>query len=385
MFAPSPRRTAGGFTLVELPVVSTRKREAFTLVELLVVIAIIGILVALLLPAIQSAREAARRAQCTTNIKNVALALLNYHDVHKEFPTAASVRPGTSEPPQPGSDDILTDKVMFRNWAIDILPLLEEQATYDAFTLNFSTVIRGSANKQARGVELPVMLCPSDIGRGQKFEGSGGNWARGNYGYNAIQFWPNYYVWWGMFHDVNLRPFYKWSLGVGGLEDEGTNRNVMSIKKITDGTTKTILLAELRVGLSSRDRRGVWAMGMCGSNLHCRHASTSINGCSEDDDLFGWQDVVADVGMENLRAECMLPGTYDGSGQSIVRSRHPGGAMLAMCDGSARFVSDFIDQGNIAIGGYVGDKRPQDLLPENFRIWQRLLVSRDGFDVNAEF
>src|SRR4051794_6513110 len=165
--------------------------SAFTLVELLVVIAIIGILVALLLPAIQSAREAARRAQCTSNVKNVALALLNYHDVRKEFPTAVSVRPNATDPSQPGSDDILTDKVMFRSWAIDILPFLEEQSTHDAFTLNFTTAIRSAVNKEPRGVEIPVMLCPSDNGRGQKFEGNGGNWARCNYGYNAIQFWPN--------------------------------------------------------------------------------------------------------------------------------------------------------------------------------------------------
>jgi prepilin-type N-terminal cleavage/methylation domain-containing protein/prepilin-type processing-associated H-X9-DG protein len=369
-------------------VASLRRRSAngFTLVELLVVIAIIGILVALLLPAIQSAREAARRAQCTSNIKNVALAVINYHDVHKEFPTAASVRPNTADPTKPSTDDILTDKVMFRNWAIDILPFLEEQTTYDAFTLNFSTVIRSAVNKDPRGVEIPVMLCPSDEGAGHKFEGSGGNWARGNYGYNAIEFWPNMWGWWMFLNDATLKPFYKWSLGVGGIEDGGKNRNVMSIKKITDGTTKTVLLAELRVGLSSRDRRGVWAMGMCGSNMHCRHAASSINGCNEDDDLFGDADVIADVGEGRLRAECMMPAAgLNMSGQTIVRSRHPGGAMVAMCDGSARFVSDFIDQGNIRIGGYVGDQRPDDLLPENFRIWQRLLVSRDGFDVTGDF
>src|SRR4051812_23458688 len=82
----SSNRSHAAFTLVELPVVSNRKRNAFTLVELLVVIAIIGILVALLLPAIQAAREAARRMSCSNNIKNIGLACINYHDVKKYLP-----------------------------------------------------------------------------------------------------------------------------------------------------------------------------------------------------------------------------------------------------------------------------------------------------------
>src|SRR6476469_4478100 len=110
MFASFRRRSASGFTLVEL----------------LVVIAIIGILVALLLPAIQSAREAARRAQCTTNIKNVALALHSYHDAHKELPTAAWLRPLTA--PGANNDNILIDTRLFWNWAIRILPYIEEQS-----------------------------------------------------------------------------------------------------------------------------------------------------------------------------------------------------------------------------------------------------------------
>src|SRR5215211_3543866 len=132
---------------------STPRVRAFTLVELLVVIAIIGILVALLLPAIQSAREAARRAQCTSNLKNVALALHNYHDAKKEFPTAAWLRPE----PKGSTDHILVDNRLFWNWAIRILPYLEEQNLAAQFTINDTTPITKDAppngNKDARATE----------------------------------------------------------------------------------------------------------------------------------------------------------------------------------------------------------------------------------------
>src|SRR5688572_26094800 len=104
-------------------------RPAFTLVELLVVIAIIGILVALLLPAIQAAREAARRAQCQNNIKNVALAVLNYESSKKQLPegmTFDQARFGAS---------LQTLAEYGPNWIIKVLPYLEDQALYDAFDL----------------------------------------------------------------------------------------------------------------------------------------------------------------------------------------------------------------------------------------------------------
>src|SRR6186713_641470 len=104
-------------------------RRAFTLVELLVVIAIIGILVALLLPAIQAARESARRSQCTSNLKNIALALINYHDTKKEFPAAVRNPKGSTATP-------LDDTRLFWNWAIDILPNIEERALADSLTIN---------------------------------------------------------------------------------------------------------------------------------------------------------------------------------------------------------------------------------------------------------
>src|SRR5262245_32594766 len=97
-------------------------RRGFTLVELLVVIAIIGILVALLLPAIQAAREAARRTQCATNMKNLGLALINYSDVYKRLPPATPFR--FSKTPSNGAGG---------TWVVKIWPYIEEQALYDKF------------------------------------------------------------------------------------------------------------------------------------------------------------------------------------------------------------------------------------------------------------
>src|SRR3954463_11575813 len=107
-------------------IMSTRKNAGFTLVELLVVIAIIGILVALLLPAVQSAREAARRTACTNNLKQIALALLNYHDGRGQFPLGAY---SAVQEDHPAEEDGL-------GWATQILAQLEEQSLYDKLKNN---------------------------------------------------------------------------------------------------------------------------------------------------------------------------------------------------------------------------------------------------------
>lgn len=363
-----------------------RVKVGFTLVELLVVIAIIGILVSLLLPAIQAARESARRTQCTTNLKNIALALHNYHDTKREFPAAIRYPTNTNHQP-------LDDTRMFWNWAIDILPYLEEKALADTFKIDPLTRLYSSSgtdvNLVPRGTELSVMLCPSDNGRGNLFQGpdptKNQNWARGNYGYNAFEFWPNSSLWKSFVSDPTLKPLYNFNIGMGGFDD-GQTRQVLNFNKITDGATHTIMIEEMRVGLSPRDRRGVWAMGMCGSNFHCRHAGYAINDCGGyNDDLMGDTDVVTDVGDANLLAECMHPDTtVHLSGQSTVRSRHSGGANVAMADASVHFLGDFIDQGAIGNIGANITKTPTDQTdPSIFRLWQRLNMSRDSYSVDS--
>jgi prepilin-type processing-associated H-X9-DG protein/prepilin-type N-terminal cleavage/methylation domain-containing protein len=365
-----------------------RRTAAFTLVELLVVIAIIGILVALLLPAIQSAREAARRAQCTTNLKNLGLGLQNYHDVHKHFPPAA--RFGPPDNPMYKDDNILIDTRLFQNWALELLPFIEEDALASQMTVTNippAKSIRSTSNAAIRSAEIALMLCPSDLGRGTFFiEATGATWARGNYGYNAFQFWPNQFLWKSLLNgDPLYKPYAGLNIGMGAFDDT-VNKYVMSIAKITDGTSKTIAIAELRVGVSEKDRRGVWAMGMCGSNLHCRHVAYSINSCAGfEDDVMGADAIISDVGDARLKSDCMYPQPgLDQSGQSVVRSRHPGGANVAMADGSVHFLTDFIDSGDVVVDGLIDkDPDPKDVTTDDFRVWQRLNASRDGFDVSV--
>ena len=129
----------------------------------------------------------------------------------------------------------------------------------------------------------------------------------------------------------------------------------LSIRKVKDGTSKTIVLEELRVGLTDKDRRGTWALGQVGSSIHWRHASNRVNSpnsCQDgDDDLRDGDLVVQELGMEFLRRECMLPdASYNQSAQSVVRSVHPGGVHVALADGSVRLINDFIESGAQASG-----------------------------------
>jgi prepilin-type N-terminal cleavage/methylation domain-containing protein/prepilin-type processing-associated H-X9-DG protein len=130
------------------------RRKGFTLVELLVVIAIIGILIALMLPAVQAARESARRTQCRNNFKQIGLALHNYHDTHGSFPPGYLSVVGTN-----GPDD---DRGPGWGWAAMVLPYMEQTNVRNQ--IRFDRDITDPINATARTTALPVFRCPSDIG-----------------------------------------------------------------------------------------------------------------------------------------------------------------------------------------------------------------------------
>lgn len=131
------------------------RRPAFTLVELLVVIAIIGVLVALLLPAVQSAREAARRMQCSNNLRQIGIALHNFEDTNKCFPPGGVSGTTLTE----AHNRFLITANTNHSWVIFLLPFMEQKNVYDLYKFNVD--FRAPANQQARETVIKTLICPS--------------------------------------------------------------------------------------------------------------------------------------------------------------------------------------------------------------------------------
>ncbi len=317
--------------------------SGFTLVELLVVIAIIAILVALLLPAVNAAREAARASQCRNNAKQLGLALLSYESAVRKFPASSNWPEGTVP-------EAKTNIRLGPNWVISILPYMEEQPLYNQFKLD--RPINDPVNAIPRGISISTMLCPSDSDRNQtRFDGSGNSqtaqygdgWARGNYAANGALGYQEYVNGNGAaFPKSNQwkNPLYRGVMGAnGGLK----------IGQIKDGTSKTVLVGEIRSGVISIDPRGTWAMGgACPSSLWAHGYWGDDNGPNNlgsfADDPISCSAIRSQVGGDKILVrDGMGCSTIDAANiQQTMRSRHAGGVHVCLGDGSVHFITDNI-------------------------------------------
>jgi prepilin-type N-terminal cleavage/methylation domain-containing protein len=381
---------------------SKSRRNGFTLVELLVVIAIIGVLIALLLPAVQAAREAARRMSCSNNVKQLSLSLHNHYDKHGYFPTVVMRHPNQRK----GYDQ----NRPFFSWIGPLLPFIEQTTIFEAwsscdydyitfFSINvgnpspltgsdgvsFNTTADRYAYKNSL---ISTLFCPSDDEAnkpcGSWFAPSGKNSYVASQGDSYLDCqWPC----------ASTR-------GVFGKDYDSANTNVWryGIEDILDGTSNTIAFSETITGgsveLDPRVKAGriIIAGPMSSAGVPTSWAPiTCLNTRSISDPTIydtsvgslGWAKAwSAWYGYYFLNVFHTIlppnsPSCYDRNNffLSSATSNHPGGVVTGFCDGSTRFVSDTIDCGSLNLPA-------SNTGSSNYGVWGAI-GSRDGGESNS--
>lgn len=314
--------------------------RGFTLVELLVVIAIIGILVALLLPAIQAAREAARRTQCTNNLKQLGLAVHNYHDTHKTFPPGY-INQFTTVPTDGGTySTALSTARSAWSWGAFILPAVEQGALYDQLGIGAGVRLRDALSPGDRltlmQVPVPAFRCPSDpapdLNTGKTLHASDGTTpavASANYvGVNSSRCWHCGTGPWVC--GPGEGALNQWGAGPGSNHSPNGvfwRDSKVPMRDITDGTSTTLLLGERAWELNNP----------AGGKAACRAAN-----------VFGTRISNEQSQADHALGSATVPINFGSSSNCNkgFSSMHPGGALFALCDGSVRFLSEGIDQNN---------------------------------------
>jgi prepilin-type N-terminal cleavage/methylation domain-containing protein/prepilin-type processing-associated H-X9-DG protein len=319
----------------------TGYRRGFTLIELLVVIAIIAVLIALLLPAVQAAREAARRMQCVNNMKQLGLAIQNYHDVSNSFP------PGRIWAPSPTQAfPTILAGVQNTPWFVLMLPQFEQQALYNAF--NFALGSEGPnkpfplgflANTTVESNKVGLFQCPSDSINTYMFAPplnvgplATAVLTRGNY----AAAWGN--TNWGQgqsSESILATPYLQSAFGHNGQ---------ITFASVTDGSSGTVFMSEVLQGTGSDVRGLMWSVGAGSSSFNSRFTP---NGLTDFLGEFNGFDQLGNASSCNNDPAQGLPcaaQTNHGNNTafSASRSRHPGGVNALFGDGSVHFIKNSI-------------------------------------------
>jgi len=283
------------------------KRRAFTLVELLVVIAIIGILVALLLPAVQAAREAGRRSQCTNNLKQMALACHNHHDSYKKLPNCG--RGWDVAPEYAGGANMPTvNEQQKSGWGFQILPFLEQKNVWEG-AANASVATKQIA---VMGAYIPAHMCPTRRNPTQIVLAPTGSWYGPGGTYSHAQ---------TDYSGFNLE-------NTGAIVyNDGTNGKCIGLANVTDGTANTLLIGEKRLN------RGYLGQYQGDDN----EGYTS----GWDHDTMRYSGTLPSGGFAPPLPDYTSSG---GDGGQRFGSSHPGGLNVSVCDGSVKFISFTVDQ-----------------------------------------
>ena len=309
------------------------RRSAFTLVELLVVIAIIGLLIALLLPAVQSSRESARRNACANNLKQLGLGLHSHHAARGMFPPGFARVYGS---PDPSQNDAWTDTVSSQgnwSWGALTLPYIEMYSIYQAINVTGTTCAAAMGNAGSRAIiatPVAAFRCPSDytvapvVRAGVSdipFRNEAGNFTF----YSALS---NYVA------ANHTNDIIKVGNGIFFMDSKTT------AAKVQDGLSKTLALGE-RVYIFNNGVTGTDP----GSNQTYPPAMKPFAGCvycargTRQQSSHGIRDVLACAAV-GINEPSMLISWAENSATRSFSAYHPGGAQFAFADGSVRFLSD---------------------------------------------
>jgi prepilin-type N-terminal cleavage/methylation domain-containing protein/prepilin-type processing-associated H-X9-DG protein len=303
----------------------SRWGQGFTLIELLVVIAIIAILIALLLPAVQQAREAARRTQCRNSLKQLGLAVHNYHDTYNRLPMGT--RAGTTAP----------------NWRIALLPGLDQAPVFNK--LNFADSFSGAGygtNSVLNGLFIPVFKCASSP--------LPGNANSGNYAQNSAAGMTHDYVGIAGGYDATnviptsgCSPEHRYG-GITCVNGLLTANYCYNFRDATDGTSNTMIIGEQSGSIGNADIRANYYGGW-GGFTQAMPATAQYATWSSGTDVWG-------TGITSVRYAINPKTTAGGMDEvydmnTALTSYHSGGINALMTDGAVRFISENINFVNL--------------------------------------